>query len=200
MPARPYEVGITGGIGTGKSTVARVFALMGLPTYEADSRAKWLMANDHILINSIISAFGPEAYSPIGLNRTYLAAKVFTNEAKLQQLNRLVHPAVRRDYMAWCKEQDAPIVLKESALLFETGDNKRLNAVIVVSAPSELRIKRVLKRDGHRSEGDVRAIMSRQWEESRKLNDADHVIVNDGQQLIIPQVVSVLDKLNQSIR
>jgi dephospho-CoA kinase len=188
----PRQIGITGGIGAGKSTVTRIFATLGIPVYDADSRAKWLMNCDPVLKAGIREVFGPDAYTPAGLNRNYLAATVFNDPGKVASLNRLVHPRVGDDYVAWVQEHAGfPYVLKEAALLFESGSYQALNRVIAVSAPLPLRIRRVLQRDSHRTEADVAAIVARQMDEAEKLARADYVVHNDERMLLIPQVLQL---------
>ena len=150
---KTLQIGITGGIGSGKSLVCRIFSRFGIPVYDADRRAKSLMTTDGILISQIMKEFGDLSYDEKGeLNRTYIAAKVFSDEGQLGKLNSLVHPRVAVDYQNWLTEhKDACYVVKEAALLFEAGSNKLMDKVIVVTAPEELRIQRVLARDRHRS-------------------------------------------------
>lgn len=184
-------VGVTGGIGAGKSLVCRIFATLGIPVYDADSRARRLMEEDRELVGSIKAAFGAEAYSTEGaLNRPWLAERVFREEAETARLNALVHPRVGLDFSRWMKAQkDVPYVIKEAALLFEAGSYKELDAVVLVQAPEELRIRRTLLRDEQRSKAQVRAIMERQWPESEKLRLATHSVKNDERSLLIPQVL-----------
>jgi dephospho-CoA kinase len=188
----PRQIGITGGIGAGKSTVTRIFAALRVPVYDADSRAKWLMNSDPVLKAGITQAFGPEAYTPAGLNRNYLAATVFNDPDKVALLNRLVHPRVGDDYAAWVQGHAGfPYVLKEAALLFESGSYQSLDRVIAVSAPPALRTRRVLQRDPHRTEADVAAIVARQMDEAEKRARADYVVHNDEKTLLIPQVLEL---------
>ena len=193
------KVGITGGIGAGKSIISKIFKLLGIPVYDADSRAKWLMNHESGLKKEIINLFGAEAYTSEGLNRTFIAKQTFNNQSKLEQLNALVHPAVGKDYVDWEKEQKSPYTLKEAALLFEAGSFKDLDLIIVVSAPEELRIERVLKRDTHRTREDIKAIISKQWPQREKEEKANFVIENDGSSLIIPQVLKIHEKILASI-
>lgn len=183
------KIGITGGIGSGKTTVCRLFETLGVPVYYADERAKWLMVNDEALIVGIKALFGEAAYQPDGsLNRAYIAERAFHNEPLLEQLNGLVHPAVGRDSLVWFSEhQQSPYVLKEAALLFESGSYRQLDAIIVVAAPEELRIERVMRRDGVSREA-VLARIRRQWPQEEKIHLADYVIHNDGQSSLIRQV------------
>jgi dephospho-CoA kinase len=189
----PFQIGITGGIGSGKSLVCQIFGTLGVPVYDADSRAKSVMTSDGILISRIKKEFGSLAYGADGnLNTQYLAQTVFGNERRLQVLNNLVHPAVAADYKKWLEQKMAcAYVIKEAALLFESGSNTALNKVIMVYAPEELRIKRVLQRDAHRSRQQLKAIISSQLSDEEKRNRADFVIVNDETQLVIPQVLKL---------
>ena len=150
----PKQIGITGGIGTGKSLVCRIFQCFGVPAYDADSHAKELMTTDGILISNIKKEFGELSYNTDGsLNRNYLSSRVFNDAEQLKKLNQLVHPRVAIDYKRWVdKKVGAQYILKEAALLFEAGSNQQLDKVIVVTAPEMLRIQRVLKRDRHRTE------------------------------------------------
>ncbi|WP_291777059.1 dephospho-CoA kinase [Cecembia sp.] len=193
---KPFLVGITGGIGSGKSTVAKIFSILGIPVYFADERAKWLMANDPLLKKNIIDAFGEESYTDTGLlNRDFLSRYVFGNEERVKLINSLVHPSVRKDFEAWSSKQESPYVLKEAALLFETGSYKELNKIITVSAPLKLRMMRVLLRDSHRNEAQVNAIIDQQLPDEEKNKMADFVIKNPDNKLLIPQVLKVHQEL-----
>ena len=192
-PNLPLQVGITGGIGCGKSTVSRVFGVLGVPVYDADSRAKWLMSNDLQLKDRIIETFGSESYSPSGsLNRTYLATRAFGDAAQTQQLNQLVHPRVGDDYRHWLlRHLHAPYIMLEAALLFEAGATSQLKAVIVVTAPLEIRISRVLQRDPQRSAANIRDIIAKQMPEEEKIRLADHLLANDETRLVTAQVLEL---------
>ena len=190
------KVGITGGIGSGKTTVCQVFEFLGIPVYYADDRAKWLMNNDPKLTEGVKKLFGKEAYTDEGqLNRKYIAAIVFKDKEKLAKLNQLVHPAVWKDGEDWNKAQkNVPYTLKEAALIFESGGHLQLDQVITVFAPKELRIERVLKRD-QTTKGAIEERMSKQMSEEEKINRADFVIFNDGSQSLIHQVMEIHQKL-----
>ncbi|WP_113923964.1 dephospho-CoA kinase [Cognataquiflexum aquatile] len=189
---KPLLVGITGGIGSGKSTVARIFSILGIPVYYADDRAKWLMANDEALKEQIKANFGQESYSETGvLNRVFLASQVFSDEEKVKTINGLVHPAVKADFENWANAQTAPYVLKEAALLFETGSYKDLDKVINVSSPIRIRISRVLMRDPQRNEKQVNDIIDKQLPDEEKNKLADFVIKNTDNRLLIPQVLEI---------
>lgn len=193
----PIKVGVTGGIGSGKSIVCRIFNTLGIPVFDADTEAKRLMATDAGLVAAIRSEFGDEAYDADGsINRGYLASQVFSDGRRLETLNRLVHPVAIRAGEEWANRQDAPYSIKEAALLFESGSFKLNDYTILVTAPEAIRIERVVQRDGVTPE-QVRARMQRQWSDDEKARLADFTIVNDGKQAIIPQVLE-LDRLFRS--
>lgn len=170
-------IGLTGGIGSGKSTVAGYFKELGIPVFDSDLEAKILMNEDKGLRDSIIKLFGEKAYHKDMLNREYLAKKVFRDSELLKGLNGLVHPAVRQKFQDWVSEQDAPYVIQEAAILFEHGAYKLLDEMILVWAPKELRIKRVMKRDSTSRE-QVLARMESQWGDTEKTALSDHIIEN----------------------
>lgn len=189
---RPLQIGITGGIGSGKSLVCRIFHTLGVPVYDADSRAKAVMTTDGILVSHIKKEFGVLSYRVDGsLDREYLAQAVFNNTERLKILNNLVHPRVARDFEQWVSGQKGDYILKEAALLFETKSHTALDKIIVVFAPEQLRIKRVLKRDTQRTEQQIREIIHHQIQDEEKLQRADFVIMNDETQLVIPQVLEL---------
>jgi dephospho-CoA kinase len=195
------KVGITGGIGSGKTVVCRLFALLGVPVYDADTRAKWVMRNDPVLRAELVAAFGEEAYLPSGeQNRVYLAREVFNAPARLAQLNAIVHPRVGLDSEQWMAQQQHAghaYVLKEAALLYESGSYKQLDRIITVYAPQQLRQQRVLHRDPHRTPDDVLNIIGKQLSEEEKLQRADYVLYNDVQQPLLPQVLRLHEELKQ---
>ena len=188
------RIGLTGGIGSGKSVVAQIFATLGVPVFDADSVAKNIMNEDAALKQKIIATFGEAAYEKNILNRKYIAGIVFNDAFKLEQLNALVHPATISAAEKWFNQQNAPYVIKEAALLFEAGTSLHLDYIIGVHAPPNLRIFRVMKRDGVTRQ-DVLARMSRQIDETIKMRLCDFVIVNDEQQLLTTQVLELDKKL-----
>lgn len=192
------QIGITGGIGSGKSLICKIFSCLGIPVYDADSRAKALMTTDGILMSAIKKEFGDLSYDEAGnLNRPYLASAVFPDVEKLERLNSLVHPRVAEDYVRWYEsfKSDVPYVLKEAALLFESGSYDSLDRIVVVAAPVDVRVARVLRRDRHRTSGQVIDIMNRQWPDEEKVKRADDIIRNDESVLVIPQVISIHRRL-----
>lgn len=184
------RIGLTGGIGSGKSTVAKVFEVLGIPVYYADEAAKRIMNEDEQLKQLISQHFGANAYKNNQLDRQYIASQVFNNKEKLERLNSLVHPATIRDGDNWMQKQTAPYAIKEAALIFESGTQDQLDYVIGVSAPTPLRILRTIKRDGS-SRDQVLARMSKQIQEVIKMRLCDFVIYNDEVQAVIPQVIKL---------
>ena len=190
--SKPIQIGVTGGIGAGKSLVCRIFQTLDIPIYNADHRAKWLMSHHPTLIAEIKQHFGKEAYLlDESLNRQYLSEKVFSNETLLKQLNALVHPKVGEDYQQWVLQQMAPYVVKEAALLIEAGSYKTLDYLITVNAPETVRHRRVLLRDTHRPAQEVQAIMRKQLSDHERAAKADFVIVNDDKSLIVPKILQL---------
>lgn len=189
----PLQIGVTGGIGSGKSLICKIFQCLDVPVYDADSHAKGLMTTDGILVSEIKKEFGELSYNLDGsLNRKYLSSTVFNDEERLKTLNKLVHPRVGANYKQWVdQKKNHPYVLKEAALLFESGANQSMDKVIVVYAPEELRKQRILKRDTHRTVDQVLAIMENQMPEEEKMKRADFTIRNDETALLIPQVVEL---------
>ncbi|ULQ54452.1 dephospho-CoA kinase [Flavihumibacter fluvii] len=188
------RVGITGGIGSGKSIIARVFNHLGIPVYNADASAKRLMETDLELQAVIRQHFGDESFVNGKLDRSYLAAIVFKDKAKLEILNALVHPVTIRDAELWMQQQSSPYALKEAALIFESGSQANLDFVIGVSAPQHIRINRVMQRDGT-SRDEILMRIDQQLDQSLVMRLCDYVIVNDDQQLVVPQVLKVHEDL-----
>lgn len=186
------KVGITGGIGSGKTTVCKLFETLGIPIYYADDRAKAIMIANKKLIAGLKAEFGNETYLEDGsLNRSYIAGIVFSDKSKLEKLNALVHPAVRIDGDNWFEAQsDKPYALKEAALHFETGGYKLLDKMITVFAPEKVRIERVMKRDNVTAEA-VKARIDKQLPDSEKMKKADFIIYNDGSKSLIDQVLAI---------
>ncbi|MBM3915485.1 MAG: dephospho-CoA kinase [Sphingomonadales bacterium] len=188
------RIGLTGGIGSGKTTVARIFETLGIPVYYADDAAKRLMNQDPALRTALIETFGPLCYKEGVLDRSYLASLVFEDESKREQLNQLVHPATIADANEWLSKQQAPYALREAALLFESGAAEGLDYVIGVSAPAALRLQRVMQRD-QLSEAAVKKRMATQLQDAIKLKLCDFVIVNDERVALLPQVLDLHEKL-----
>ena len=171
------RIGLTGGIGSGKSTVAGFFQALGVPVYDSDARARILMEEDEELKAGIQNLLGASSYKDGVLNRSHIASRVFADQGLLQQLNALVHPAVRKDFQNWCKRQQAPYVLQEAAILIENEAYRNLDRMILVTAPSEERIRRVMSRDAASRE-EVLSRMNHQWPDEDKIGWADYIIEN----------------------
>ncbi|WP_317042932.1 dephospho-CoA kinase [Arcticibacter eurypsychrophilus] len=184
------KIGITGGIGTGKTTVCRIFELLGVPVYYADARAKLVMHTDKELIASVKAVFGDEVYSSGVLNRSMLGALVFNDANLLNKLNALVHPAVFRDFKQWSEDQNCKYVLKEAAILFESGSDQDCDYTLLVKSPLSLRISRIMQRDTM-SRDDIMKRMDKQMSEEEKEKRADFCVLNDELNLIIPQVLEL---------
>ncbi|NJI74426.1 dephospho-CoA kinase [Sphingobacterium kitahiroshimense] len=184
------KVGIAGGIGSGKTIICHVFKVLGIPVYNADLEAKLIMNKSDQVRLAVMQEFGDEAYSNGLLNRAFLAAQVFNDAAKLAQLNRIVHPAVIQAAEDWADAQTAPYSLKEASILFESGSYKKVDYSILVTAPIEIRIARVMERDQVTRE-QVLARMNNQMSDEEKTKLADFVIINDGITPIIPQVMAL---------
>ena len=193
MSSAPLLVGITGGIGAGKSVVCQIFSHLGIPVYDADSSARKLMVSDELLMSSIKETFGDESYLPTGaLNREYLSGRVFSNPDELNKLNALVHPRVGEDFKKWVEGHlEAPYLIKEAALLIESGSYKELDKLVAVLADKATRVRRVMLRDVHRSEVAVNAIIDKQLSDSAFRKHADHVILNEESNPILPKVLKL---------
>lgn len=188
------KIGLTGGIGSGKTTVAKIFETMGIPVYYADDAAKQLMNEDVALKATIRKAFGEEVYINGKLNRSYLASVVFADKNKLSLLNQLVHPVTIAAAEKWMSEQKAPYAIKEAALLFESDAWKGLDKIIGVDAPEALRIQRTMQRDSVTKE-EVLARLQKQMNQQEKMERCDEVIINDEHTMLIPQVLAIHEKL-----
>lgn len=189
------KIGVTGGIGSGKSTVCKVFEVLGIPVYYADVEAKRLMQHNHLLKIAIREHFGHEVYDSDGnLDRMFLAKMVFSDKDKLALLNSLVHPVTIRDAELWAERQDAPYVIKEAALMFESEAFHYVDKVIGVSAPEPLRIKRTMNRDLV-ERGEVIRRIKNQMDEETKMKMCDYIIFNDEQQAVIPQVLELHEEI-----
>lgn len=186
------KVGITGGIGSGKTTVCKVFELLGIPVFYADDVAKSIMQTDPVLKTALLDTFGENSYTKDGmLNRAYISSIVFNDKQELEKLNSLVHPAVLRAFDNWVLYQhESPYVIKEAALLYESGGFKMCNKSILVIAPTLIKMNRVKLRDGV-SEEDIQLRMNRQFSDEIKIKYADHILNNDEKQLLIPQIIQL---------
>ena len=195
------KVGITGGIGSGKSTVSSFFSVLGVPVYDSDKRAKYLMQNDNSIIGTIKKEFGERSYLNNQLNRSYIAEIVFKNESKLKQLNSIIHPAVRTDFNNWLNQNsNAKFVIKEAAIMIESGAYKEMDKLIVVSAKRDQKIKRIKKRD-HLSLEDIENRIQNQLSDEIRNQYADFIIENNsGKMELKQQVLSIYNKLIDQLK
>ncbi|HEY4877374.1 MAG TPA: dephospho-CoA kinase [Puia sp.] len=188
------RIGLTGGIGSGKSTVAKIFEVLAIPVYYADDAAKNIMNEDEELKQEIIKHFGAQSYINNKLDRKYISEKVFNSKENLSLLNSLVHPATIRDAQNWMKDQTTAYAIKEAALIFESGSENFLDYVIGVSSPENLRIERTMKRDNI-SEEEVRNRIKNQMSEEKKMSLCNFLVTNDEQQPLLPQVIALHKQL-----
>ncbi|MBS1746390.1 MAG: dephospho-CoA kinase [Bacteroidetes bacterium] len=188
------KIGLTGGMGSGKTTVSQIFSVLGIPVFYADDIAKQLMNEDEGLKKKIIQLFGENAYQDNKLNRKFISGIVFNDRFKLEQLNAIVHPVTIATAEQWIKKQTSPYIIKEAALMFESAAAVHLDYVIGVYAPQHLRLQRVMQRDDMQRD-DVMARMNNQIDEAIKMKLCDFVIVNDEQQAVLPQVLYLHKKL-----
>ncbi len=196
----PLQIGVTGGIGSGKSTICKIFNILGISSYDSDSRAKWLNNNDQRVIAEIQKVFGPMIYINGQLDTKALSKVVFGDKIQLEKLNSIVHPAVSKDFEYWASaRKNSAYIIKEAALIFETGINNKLDAVITVYSPLELRIKRIQNRDHQRSKEQILSIINQQMEDEKKVALADFVIYNNEKSLIIPQILSIHQALSTKV-
>jgi dephospho-CoA kinase len=197
-----FKVGITGGIGSGKSIVCEIFKKIGVPVYHADLEARGLMESNIWIIEQLTQLFGKEIYLQDKLDRKRLATLIFKDEKKLEKVNSIVHPIVFEQFFNWIAVHEGySYVIKEAALIFESGADKHLDKVILISASESLRIKRVMERD-RINESEVRSRMKHQFCEEDKIKLSDYVIINDDKQLVIPQVLELHNKFirNSSLK
>ncbi len=185
-----YKVGLTGGIGSGKTTVAKIFMLLGIPVFDADSHAKQIMNTNNAIKKELMAAFGKDIYSNEILDRKKLANIVFKDEKKLGLLNSIVHPHTIKASEDWAKQQYSKYVIKEAALLFESGSNKELDCIIGVLSPKKIRIERVIARDNS-SKKEVELRIDKQQDEEITKKFCDYTILNDDEHLVIPQVLAI---------
>lgn len=187
------KVGITGGIGSGKSTICQFFRTIGIPVFEADTEAKKLVNNSESIRYQLKALFGRDIYLPNKtIDRKKLASLIFNSPPLLQKVNNIIHPEVRKYFYSWCEEQKTPYIIHEAAIMFESGFYEMMDYTVLVTAPEEMRIQRVMARENTDAES-VRARMEKQWKDEQKAKLANFVIRNDGTELVVPQLVK-LDK------
>jgi len=184
------RIGLTGNIGSGKTIIASCFEVLNIPVFNADNVAKLQMNKDVNLKQSLIAEFGKEVFLNNELNRKYLSKLAFNDDLVLKRLNALVHPVIQEAFEKWSIQQSGAYIIKEAAILFESNTYQSLDAIICISCPEEIRLKRILKRDDL-SEKEVRQRMSNQWAEEKKISLSDYVIKNDNTCLVMPQILRV---------
>lgn len=196
---RPQKISLTGGIGSGKSVVARIFKVLGVPVFDADREAKIILAKDESVRAAVTSEFGSEAFTNGRLNRKFLAKVVFENHEKRKILNALIHPLVGERFQEFClQHSNEDYVVKEAAIAIETGSYEQMDAVVLVTAPEELRLKRVVERDGT-DEQAVKYRMEAQWTDDEKRKYATFEIINDDQTALIPAVLQIHNTIIRSV-
>lgn len=191
------KVGLTGGMGSGKTTVARIFEQLGIPVFFADDEAKKISDQSLEVKSALIALFGNEIYQQNTLNRKLLAQHIFSNPEHIKRVNAIIHPAVANAFTQWEHAQNAPYVLQEAAILFETGGYKRFDKNILVTAPKALRIARVAHRSGL-SRIEILQRMQNQWLDNEKKHLADFIIINNGKKMLLPQVLAIHENIIRS--
>jgi dephospho-CoA kinase len=189
------KIGITGGIGSGKSVISHILKIMHYPVYDSDYWAKFLMNNDKTIYKALTDKFGPETYSSEGINRPFLAQLIFNNKENLTFVNSIVHPAVGNHFLQWTEEQQSSIVFIESAILFSSGLNKIIDKTIYVDAPQEIRLQRAILRDNASTEAISARIKNQINGDEYARTHSDYIINNDNTSLLIPQIISILQNL-----
>ena len=191
-------VGLTGGIGSGKTTVGKMFNKLGIPVYIADKEAKKLMRNSKIIQRKLKALFGAEAYINSELNKPFIAERIFNDKSLLEKMNAIVHPKVAKHFEKWIAKQNAPYVIKEVAILFETGGYKQCDFVITVTAPKAVKMDRLMQRD-NTTEEKIEAIMNNQWDDDKRLKLTDFTIINSNLEDTRSQVFDVHQQILQKI-
>ena len=193
---KPKLIGITGGIGAGKSTVSRICKHLGFKVYNSDQRAKEIVFEDSTIKKKLISFFGNNVYNNGVLNRKFLSDKIFNDKSSLQQINSIIHPAVKKDFNSWViNNSNEKILFKESALLLESGAYKELDKIILIVSDKNLRVSRVLNRDQNRSKKEIESIIDKQIDEVDAIKYADIVIDNNHKKMLLPSVIKEIEKL-----
>ena len=192
---KQIKVGVTGAIGAGKTFVSSIFEKLGFPVFNSDIEAKKCMQSDVYLIEQIKVVFGDKVYENNILQKNILSEIIFNDNEKLKSLNHLIHPVVSKNFINWCRLKDSDIIIKEAAILFESGSHDILDKIICVSAEEEIRIKRVMSRDKC-DKNHVLSIMSKQMTQKEKEKLSDFIIINDDKKLLLPQIVDVITKIS----
>lgn len=194
-----YLVGITGGIGSGKTTVSNIFSHLGFKVYNSDERAKYLMQTNDKIIRKITGLLGESAYSKGVLKKAIISQAIFNNKSLIEKINAIVHPETIKDFNSWVSENKDSILIKESALIYQSGSYKDLDEIILVEARDEIRMERVLKRDKHREKDEILKIIKSQKLKNKEDFNPDYILENNGEDLILPKVIEIIEKLKSKV-
>ena len=194
-----FLVGITGGIGSGKTTVSNIFSHLGYKVYNSDERAKYLMQTNDKIIREITALLGDSAYSKGALEKTIIAQAIFNNKSLIEKINSIVHPETIKDFNSWVSENKDSILVKESALIYQSGSYKDLDEIILVEARDEIRIERVLKRDKHKDKDEILKIIRSQKLKNKEDLNPDYILENNGEDMLLPKVIKIIEELKLKV-
>ena len=194
-----FLVGITGDIGSGKTTVSNILSHLGYKVYNSDERAKHLMETDTNIVKKISDLLGDSAYKKGSLNKKLISQSIYNDHSLREKINAIVHPVTINDFNQWVTENKDPILIKESALIYQSGSHKELNSIILVEARKDIRIKRVLERDKHRKKEEVLQIINSQKLKNKEDLNPDYILENNGENLLLPKVIHIIEELNLKV-
>jgi len=194
-----FLVGITGGIGSGKTTVSNIFSHLGYKVYNSDERAKYLMQTNDKIIREITALLGDSAYSKGALEKTIIAQAIFNNKSLIEKINSIVHPETIKDFNSWVSENKDSILVKESALIYQSGSYKDLDEIILVEARDEIRTERVLKRDKHKDKDEILKIIRSQKLKNKEDLNPDYILENNGEDMLLPKVIKIIEELKLKV-
>ncbi len=194
-----FLVGITGDIGSGKTTVSNILSHLGYKVYNSDERAKYLMETDSNIVEKISDLLGESAYKKGSLNKKLISQSIYNDHSLREKINAIVHSVTINDFNQWVTENKDPILIKESALIYQSGSYKELNSIILVEARKDIRIKRVLERDKHRKEEEVLQIINSQKLKNKEDLNPDYILENNGENLLLPKVIHIIEELNLKV-
>ena len=194
-----FLVGITGDIGSGKTTVSNILSHLGYKVYNSDERAKYLMETDSNIVKEITDLLGESAYKKGSLNKKLISQSIYNDHSLREKINAIVHPVTINDFNQWVTENKDPILIKESALIYQSGSYKELNSIILVEARKDIRIKRVLERDKHRKKEEVLQIINTQKLKNKEDLNLDYILENNGENLLLPKVIHIIEELNLKV-
>ena len=194
-----FLVGITGDIGSGKTTVSNILSHLGYKVYNSDERAKYLMETDSNIVKEITDLLGDSAYKKGSLNKKLISQSIYNDHSLREKINAIVHPVTINDFNQWVTENKDPILIKESALIYQSGSHKELNSIILVEARKDIRIKRVLERDKHRKKEEVLQIINSQKLKNKEDLNPDYILENNGENLLLPKVIHIIEELNLKV-